>query len=492
MTAQTNQPAKFLVPFAQNDSSRVELPVTTSDATRASQSLGFPPATMQPPEAGGVPPQGEDFNGAMNQVARIAWWLMLGGEFAFDNAFATAAQIGGYPKGAVLQSADSLGNWISTTDNNTGNPDTSTDPAGGGYVPGYQYGTTALTGLTGGTVTLTNAQAAKSAITLAGALTSALTIIVPTWLKNWTVTNNTSGAFAATVKTAAGAGIVVPQNGSPTVVVGNGASITQPAQNVPAATSPAHAVPMSQAAGVIGASRSLTANVAVASATMNFMADEIIVETALGGTRYCLSSLNQSVSTLASGIGGVVGAPLTAPGYAGVYAAYNPSTGAQGVFLANANAALPNVAAAPPAGWAATALISVWPIDASGRFVQGYQVDRTIYLTSVSAPFYTTTTPVVAYTSLNVANVIPANARRFSGVAQAQVAGATSSIGLSIAGSSTGIGGQTIQAGGYSGTGQTIGNFTVPLITPQTLFYTASAGGGTSPTFSMFASAYEI
>ncbi|WP_436632525.1 hypothetical protein, partial [Lactobacillus acidophilus] len=84
MTAQTNQPAKFLVPFAQNDSSRVELPVTTSDATRASQSLGFPPATMQPPEAGGVPPQGEDFNGALNQIARIAWWMMLGGRFSFD------------------------------------------------------------------------------------------------------------------------------------------------------------------------------------------------------------------------------------------------------------------------------------------------------------------------------------------------------------------------------------------------------------------------
>ena len=492
MTAQTNQPAKFLVPFAQNDSSRVELPVTTSDATRASQSLGFPPATMQPPEAGGVPPQGEDFNGAMNQVARIAWWMMLGGGFAFDNAFATAAQIGGYPKGAVLQSVDAAGNWISAIDNNTVNPDTSTDPAGGGYVPGYHYGATALSGLTGGTVTLTNAQAAKRALTLTGALTSALTIVVPTWLKPWTITNNTTGAFAVTVKTAAGTGILIPQNGSPTRVTGDGANIVFPAQNVPGATNPSHAVPMAQAAGVVGAARAVTADVATASATMNFMADEIIVETALGGTRYCLSSLNQSVSTLASGIGGVVGAPLTAPGYAGVYAAYNPSTGAQGVFLANANAALPNVAAAPPAGWAATALISVWPIDASGRFVQGYQVDRTIYLTAVSAPFYTTTTPVVAYTSLNVANVIPANARRFSGVAQAQVTNATSSIGLSIAGSGTGVGGQTIQAGGYSGAGQTVGNFTVPVITPQTFFYTASAGGGTSPSFSLFAASYEI
>lgn len=249
MTAQTNQPAKFLVPFAQNDSSRVELPVTTSDATRASQSLGFPPATMQPPEAGGVPPQGEDFNGALNQIARIAWWLMLGGEFAFDNAFATATQIGGYPKGAVLQSTDALGNWISTADNNTANPDTSTDPSGAGYVPGYQYGTTALTGLTGGTVTLTNAQAAKATITLAGALTSALTLIVPTWLKQWAITNNTTGAFAATIKTAAGTGVVIPQNGAPTDVVGDGTNITQPAENIATATQPTHAMQLGQAVG---------------------------------------------------------------------------------------------------------------------------------------------------------------------------------------------------------------------------------------------------
>lgn len=249
MTAQTNQPAKFLVPFAQNDSSRVELPVTTSDATRASQSLGFPPATMQPPEAGGVPPQGEDFNGALNQVARIAWWMMLGGEFAFDNAFATATQIGGYPKGAVLQGADFLGNWISAVDNNTVNPDTSTDPAGGGYVPGYQYGVTALTGLTGGTVTLTNAQAAKGALTLAGTLTGALTVVVPTWLKDWTVTNNTTGAFAAVIKTAAGTGIAIPQNGAPTEVSGDGTNIVQPPQNIATATQPAHALSLGQATG---------------------------------------------------------------------------------------------------------------------------------------------------------------------------------------------------------------------------------------------------
>ncbi|MGJ8495912.1 hypothetical protein ACSFB1_12015, partial [Glaesserella parasuis] len=109
----TDIPNKFLVAWAQGDSSRVEVPVTTSDATRASQTLGFPPLTMQPPEAGGKPPNGEDFNGGLNQIARVARWMMAGSDFPYDNAFATASQIGGYASGAVIPRADGTGYWVS-------------------------------------------------------------------------------------------------------------------------------------------------------------------------------------------------------------------------------------------------------------------------------------------------------------------------------------------------------------------------------------------
>ncbi|HWT38506.1 MAG TPA: hypothetical protein VN289_19625, partial [Paraburkholderia sp.] len=223
MTAQSAIPLKWYVPFANGDSSRVELPVTTSDATRASQTLGFPPLTMQPPESGGVPPQGEDFNGGMNQIARIAWWVLNGGGWPFDATFATNSNINGYPNGAKLQSADFRGDWISVADNNQNNPDTN----GANWVPGFQYGSTALSGLTGGTVTPTPAQAAKGSITLAGPLGAALTVVLPTWTKNWTITNNTTGAFVTIVKTAAGSGITIPQNGLPTRVAGDGTNITQ-------------------------------------------------------------------------------------------------------------------------------------------------------------------------------------------------------------------------------------------------------------------------
>ena len=221
MTAQSSIPLKWYVPFANGDSSRVELPVTTSDPTRASQTLGFPPLTMQPPESGGVPPQGEDFNGGMNQVARICWWVLNGGGWPYDSTFATNSNINGYPNGAKLQSADFKGDWISIADNNQNNPDT----VGTGWVPGFQYGTTAVTGLTGGTTTLTPAQAAKGSITLAGTLGSAQTIILPTWLKNWTIINNTTGAYVTIVKTAAGSGVTIAQDGSRVKVVGDGTNI---------------------------------------------------------------------------------------------------------------------------------------------------------------------------------------------------------------------------------------------------------------------------
>lgn len=66
---------------------------------------------------------------------------------------------------------------------------------------------------TGGNTTLTDAQARAAVMEITGTLTSNATIIVPSWTKLTVVYNNTSGAFTATVKTASGTGIAVPQRG---------------------------------------------------------------------------------------------------------------------------------------------------------------------------------------------------------------------------------------------------------------------------------------
>lgn len=210
----TDLPAKFLVAFARDDASKVEVPVTSPDPTRFSQTLGSPPLTGVPIEAGGSPPQLPDFNGAMNQLSRGVLWSLAGGRFPYDNVWATNAEVGGYPRGAVLPAAlgagsIGMGEWYNNAQNNTANPDTT----GTGWVPGYHYGSTALTSQTGGTVTLTPAQAAKTVITVAGVLTSNLVLVIPAWVYRWTIYNNTSGAFTVTVRTSSSAAVTIPQDG---------------------------------------------------------------------------------------------------------------------------------------------------------------------------------------------------------------------------------------------------------------------------------------
>jgi len=62
-----------------------------------------------------------------------------------------------------------------------------------------------------GNTTLTAAQARNDIMEFTGALTGARNIIVPAVTKSFTVYNNTSGAFALTVKTAAGTGVAITQ-----------------------------------------------------------------------------------------------------------------------------------------------------------------------------------------------------------------------------------------------------------------------------------------
>lgn len=233
----TDLPAKFLVAFARDDASKVEVPVTSPDPTRFSQTLGSPPLTGVPIEAGGSPPQLPDFNGAMNQLSRGVLWTLAGGRFPYDNAWAANAEVGGYPRGAVLPAAlgagsIGMGEWYNNVQDNVANPDT----AGTGWVPGYHYGATALTSQTGGTVTLTPAQAAKTVITLAGALTSNLVLVVPAWVYRWTFYNATSGGFTVTVRTASSAAVTIPQDGQPYDVRGNGTTVSRVEVIVPNAS----------------------------------------------------------------------------------------------------------------------------------------------------------------------------------------------------------------------------------------------------------------
>jgi len=120
-------PRKFNLPFGSSAGGGFtnypipDLPPGTPGL--ASLQTGFPPVNFTPISAGGIPPAGADFNAILFQITSWDQWTAAGGPIFYDATFQTA--IGGYPNGAVVQSAVVPGNyWQSTVDNNTSNPDT--------------------------------------------------------------------------------------------------------------------------------------------------------------------------------------------------------------------------------------------------------------------------------------------------------------------------------------------------------------------------------
>jgi hypothetical protein len=119
-------PTKIAIPFASGAGAAFvrAIPATATTPGQASFSAGFPPVTFLPDTAGGINPDGRDFNGILQACTAWLQWLNAGGPVAYDDAF--SASIGGYPKGAMLSNATTPGLfWISSADSNTTNPDSS-------------------------------------------------------------------------------------------------------------------------------------------------------------------------------------------------------------------------------------------------------------------------------------------------------------------------------------------------------------------------------
>ena len=200
-------PANFPIPFANSAGAGYIGAVPTASQISitpgaASLTDGFPPLCFTPVSAGGVPPFGKDFNGLLNQITANTQWYQAGGIPTYNSTFSTA--IGGYPNGSVLQSADQTGFWRSAVDNNLTNPDT----GGAGWLPHFAYGDVSIT-MTNANVTLTANQAAKSIIVITGTLTASLNLIFPVTVQPWLISNQTTGAYTITAKTASGTGVAL-------------------------------------------------------------------------------------------------------------------------------------------------------------------------------------------------------------------------------------------------------------------------------------------
>jgi hypothetical protein len=207
-------------------------------AGAASLHDGFPPATFSPVAAGGTPPWGQDVNGILNQISAGVQWQQVGGQPIYNSAFATA--IGGYPNGAILQSADGTGFWRSLTDNNVSNP----DAGGANWLPMFFSGAVFIA-LTNANVTLSAAQYSKPIIALTGTLTGNVVLTFPAITQQWTVANSTNGAFSVSAVVSGGTAVTLSQ-GSKTVLRGNGTNVVVDALQVGAGFQSGHAVNQGQ------------------------------------------------------------------------------------------------------------------------------------------------------------------------------------------------------------------------------------------------------
>lgn len=184
----SDSPSKIIKAFGVNGLKNT-IPVDSSTSTDnngiATFDKGFPQITMQPLSAGGIPPSGKDMNGVLYSVTIQQQWQNAGMGYLFDPTY--ASNISGYPQGATIPSSDYSGSWINTTNGNTNNPE-GTTALPTGWVPGYAYGSSAVT-ISTANVNVSDILAAKDRIILTGTLTGNRILYLPQWIKDWTIEN---------------------------------------------------------------------------------------------------------------------------------------------------------------------------------------------------------------------------------------------------------------------------------------------------------------
>ncbi|WP_110947406.1 hypothetical protein [Pseudomonas bohemica] len=245
--------------------------------------------------------------------------------------------------------------------------------------------------------------------------------------------------------------------------------------------------------GAVGQARNLKASISSASATATWTADEIIVETALGGQTYRLANFNKTVNLATTGAGGMDTGTAPVSGYVGIYAIYNPTTGVSTLLGVNAATLLPEVygGANMPTGYTASALISVWPTNASSQLITGFQlgreINRTTGVTVLSGSSLSTTFGPVA-----VSAAVPLNAKSIGGTVSIQATAGSGGISMNVASDSLGTGSRGVN-GATATTNGLAGAFENLLIsTAQLIYFNGLVNGPTAYTDTIVVGRYTF
>lgn len=253
-----------------------------------------------------------------------------------------------------------------------------------------------------------------------------------------------------------------------------------------------HAVALGQLTSVVGSARNLKCSVTAASATATFTADELIVETVLGGLKYQITSLNKSINLSATGAGGIDTGAAPTSGFVAIYAILNPTTGSTALLGVNATSvAAPEVYGGSnmPSGYTASALISVLPTNSSGLFTVAHQQDRFVHIASSSV---VTTSSAGTNVSVNVSSIIPKNAKTISGTLSAAVTTGSGAVNMIIASDSTSVTSRDHWAYSANSTPTKTNYSELPILTVQNMWYSANANGGTAWSWQVSINGYSF
>lgn len=244
--------------------------------------------------------------------------------------------------------------------------------------------------------------------------------------------------------------------------------------------------------GVVGAAINARMSVTAPSATATFTADELIVGVALGGLQYRLGSFNKTINLATTGAGGMDTGTAPVSGYVALYAIYNPTTAASAMLAVNATAAVaPQVygGANMPAGYTASALISVWPTSSGSQFLTGSQVNRNIN-TSPTRAVLATSTQYPAGSTISIATLVPPNAVLVSGSFILTSSETSLMSGLISSDSQrSGEQGMTSTVQAFSAVSSSFSNISIPTSRMAGISLTSSAG---TPSFSIYITCYSF
>lgn len=305
-------------------------------------------------------------------------------------------------------------------------------------------------------------------------------------------TNSTSETLAATPKAVRAVDIASLKiaNNLSEITTAGAAAVAQTLANL-GLGDVAH---LPQLTGIVGTARNAKMSIPAASTTATFNADELIVQVGWSGRQYKLSGFSKTINLSVVGAGGMDTGTAPATGYVALYAIYNPTSGATALLAVNASSVIvPEVygGANMPAGYTASALVSVWGVALS-QFVVGHQIGRKVNIVSYTT--YNTTTPALSYSAMSLALCVPANAR----IADMQiVVGQTtpnSSVQVYLASTAEGVGAIYVNASASSSSATTTstncGYKEFDIIGSQTLYF--KMANSTTATYVFICGGYII